>query len=126
MTQIQQSHRRAEGNPLAAGLIAFGAGLLVSSLIPPSRPERQWAGQARGMVSEHADQLRTQAGQLWEQAGQVGHEMRDNPRGPAQQAAESVRSAGAGGASAVPEQGRAAAHQTQGQAHAAADDLRRR
>jgi hypothetical protein len=27
---------KTQGNPLAAGLIAFGAGLLVSSLIPPS------------------------------------------------------------------------------------------
>ncbi|MEU9509000.1 DUF3618 domain-containing protein [Micromonospora sp. NPDC048170] len=122
----QQSRRQAEGNPLAAGLIAFGAGLLVSSLIPPSRPERQLAGQARGMVSEHSDQLRAQAGQLREQASHVGHEMRDNLREPAQQAAESVRSTAAGGASAVREQGRAATHQMQGQAHEAADDLRRR
>jgi len=122
----QQSRQQAQGNPLAAGLIAFGAGLLVSSLIPPSRPERQWAGQARGMVSDHSDQLRAQAGQLREQAGQVGHEMRDNLREPAQQAAQAVRSTAAGGASAVREQGRAATHQMQGQAHAAADDLRRR
>ncbi|MFG1775024.1 DUF3618 domain-containing protein [Micromonospora sp. NPDC049051] len=122
----QQSRRQAEGNPLAAGLIAFGAGLLVSSLIPPSRPERQWAGQAKDMVSEHSDQLRARAGQLREQASQVGHEMRDNLREPVQQAAGSVASTAAGGASAVREQGRSAAHQMQGQAHETADDLRRR
>src|SRR5687768_333929 len=30
---------KAEGNPLAVGLIAFGAGLLVASLIPASAKE---------------------------------------------------------------------------------------
>src|SRR6478752_6501811 len=33
--------RKAQGSPLAAGLIAFGAGLLVSSLLPASRVEQQ-------------------------------------------------------------------------------------
>ncbi|WP_433388137.1 DUF3618 domain-containing protein [Micromonospora sp. KLBMP9576] len=122
----QQSRQQAQGNPLAAGLIAFGAGLLVSSLVPPSRPERQWAGQAKGLVDEHSEQLRAQAGHLREQAGQVGQELRDNLREPAQEAAQAVRSTAAGGASTVREQGRSAAHQVQGQAHEAADDLRRR
>ncbi|MFG3705725.1 DUF3618 domain-containing protein [Micromonospora sp. NPDC047670] len=119
----QQSREQAQGNPLAAGLIAFGAGLLVSSLLPPSRPERQWAGQAKGKVAEHSGQLR-------EQASQVGHQVRDNLRNnmrePAQHAAQSVGSTAMHGASAVREQGRSAAHQVQGQAHEAADDLRRR
>ena len=35
--------RRAQGSPIAAGLIAFGAGLLVSSLLPASRPEQDAA-----------------------------------------------------------------------------------
>ncbi|MEV4464168.1 DUF3618 domain-containing protein [Micromonospora echinofusca] len=126
----QQSRQQAQGNPLAAGLIAFGAGLLVSSLIPASRPERQWAGQAKEMVSEHSDQLRAQAGHLREQASEVGrevgHEMRHNLREPAQEAARAVGSTAVSGASAVREQGRSAAHQMQGQAHEAADDLRRR
>lgn len=118
-----QGREQAQGNPLAAGLIAFGAGLLVSSLIPPSRPERQWAGQARDMLSEHSDVLR-------QQASQVGHQVRDNMRQnmrePVQHAAASVGSTAMHGASAVREQGRSAAHQVQGQAHEAADDLRRR
>ncbi|SCG71083.1 DUF3618 domain-containing protein [Micromonospora inositola] len=115
----QQSREQAQGNPLAAGLIAFGAGLLVSSLMPPSRPERQWAGQARGMVTEHSAGLR-------EQASEVGHQLRDNLREPAQQAARSVGSTAAQGASAVREQGRSATHQLQEQGHQAADDIRRR
>jgi len=32
--------RQAQGNPLAAGLVAFGAGLLVASLLPATRVEQ--------------------------------------------------------------------------------------
>ncbi|SIN24231.1 DUF3618 domain-containing protein [Micromonospora cremea] len=115
----RQSREQAQGNPLAAGLVAFGVGLLAASLLPPSGRERQLAGRARGMVSEHSDQLRGQA-------SQIGHQMQDNLREPAQQAAQSVRSTAGQGVSAVRDQGRSAAGQMQGQAHAAADDLRQR
>ncbi|MET8910943.1 DUF3618 domain-containing protein [Micromonospora sp. NPDC004551] len=115
----QQSRAQAQGNPLAAGLIAFGAGLLVSSLIPPSRPERHWAGQARGMVGEHSAGLR-------QQASQVGNQLRDTMREPAQQAAESVESTAAQGASAVRDQGRSAAHQVRAETQDAADEVRHR
>ncbi|MFG2577180.1 DUF3618 domain-containing protein [Streptomyces sp. NPDC048481] len=42
--------RRTQGNPLAAGLIAFGTGLLASSLLPTSETEQQKAADlmARG------------------------------------------------------------------------------
>ncbi|MET7960749.1 DUF3618 domain-containing protein [Micromonospora zamorensis] len=114
-----QSREQAQGNPVAAGLVAFGVGLLAASLIPPSGRERQLAGRARTMVSEHSDELR-------EQASQVGHQMQDNLREPAQQAAQSVRSSAQQGVSAVRDQGRSAAGQVQGETHAAADDLRQR
>ncbi|MBM0232287.1 DUF3618 domain-containing protein [Micromonospora sp. STR1_7] len=114
-----QSRERAQGNPLAAGLVAFGVGLLAASLIPPSGRERQLAGQARNMVSEHSDELR-------QQASQIGHQVQDNLREPAQQAAQSVRSTAQHGVSAVRDQGRSAAGHMQGEAHAAADDLRQR
>ncbi|MFB0840543.1 hypothetical protein ACETK3_21425, partial [Arthrobacter sp. E44] len=42
-----QVKAKTAGNPLAAGLIAFGAGLLVSSLIPPSQKEREAADQLK-------------------------------------------------------------------------------
>ncbi|MFD2767192.1 DUF3618 domain-containing protein [Micromonospora eburnea] len=109
--------QQAQGNPVAAGLIAFGAGLLVSALIPPSRSERHWAGQAKGMASQHSDELR-------EQASQVGHQMRDNLREPAMQAAQSVGSTAMHGASAVRGQARSAAQQVQGRAQETAGELR--
>ncbi|HLS72655.1 MAG TPA: DUF3618 domain-containing protein, partial [Actinomycetaceae bacterium] len=38
---------KAEGNPLAAGLVAFGVGLLAAGLIPSSRKERELVDQAK-------------------------------------------------------------------------------
>ncbi|MEV1330299.1 DUF3618 domain-containing protein [Micromonospora costi] len=118
----QQSRQQMQGNPLAAGLIAFGAGLLASALIPPSRRERQWTGQAREMVGH---QVSEHSGQLREQASHVGHEFRENMRGPAQEAARSVGSTAIKGASQMREQGRSAAQHVRGQTHEAAGELRR-
>jgi hypothetical protein len=42
--------RQAQGNPLAAGLIAFGVGWLVSSILPASEKEKQLAQQAESAV----------------------------------------------------------------------------
>ena len=43
------ARQRTRGNPLAAGLIAFGAGWLVASLLPATESEQQVAaGQGRG------------------------------------------------------------------------------
>ena len=44
--------RRTRGNPLAAGLIAFGAGWLVSSLLPATAPEQQAAGQLKDLAGK--------------------------------------------------------------------------
>ena len=38
---------KAEGNPLAVGLIAFGAGLLLASLIPASTKEKELAADVK-------------------------------------------------------------------------------
>ncbi|MDI1460699.1 DUF3618 domain-containing protein [Catellatospora sp. KI3] len=74
-----------QGSPLAAGLIAFGAGVLISALLPASEPEQRLAGQLKEKVSEHADELK-------EQASQAVGEVREHLREPVQQAVESVKS----------------------------------
>ncbi|MFC3503097.1 DUF3618 domain-containing protein [Micromonospora krabiensis] len=117
-----QSREQTQGNPLAAGMIAFGAGLLASALIPASRHERQWAGQAKGMVG---DQFRQHSDELRQQAGQFGHEMTGRMQGPAQQAARSVGSTAIRGAAQIREQGRSATHQVRGQAQESAGEFRR-
>ena len=84
--QAPQAIRRGtEGNPLAAGLIAFGAGWLLSSLAPASKPEQQVAGQAADWVREHKEPLT-------EQAGQMAEQLKEDLREPAKHAVESVKS----------------------------------
>ena len=45
---------QAEGNPLAAGLVAFGVGWLVSSLLPASEAEQRAARRAVETLKEDA------------------------------------------------------------------------
>lgn len=76
---------KAQGSPLAVGLVAFGVGMVVSSLLPPTRAERRMAGQVRETVAEHGEELK-------QKAAEVGREMKENLEEPAQRAVESVKS----------------------------------
>jgi ElaB/YqjD/DUF883 family membrane-anchored ribosome-binding protein len=101
--------RQAQGNPLAAGVIAFGVGWLVSSLLPVSEKERELAQQAEATVREHKDTL-------LEPAKQAGQEMAEQLKPAAQQAMEEVKSTAQDAAETVTDQGRSAAEDVQGQA----------
>jgi ElaB/YqjD/DUF883 family membrane-anchored ribosome-binding protein len=101
--------RQTQGNPLAAGLIAFGVGWLVSSLLPASEKEKQLAQQAESAVKEHKDTL-------LEPAKQAAQEMGEQLKPAAQDAVESVKSTAQDAATTVTEEGKAAAADVQGQA----------
>lgn len=73
---------KAEGNPLAVGLIAFGAGLLLSSLIPASDREK-----------EVADKVKEQAQPLVDEVSGVAKEVGEHLREPAREAATAVKDA---------------------------------
>jgi hypothetical protein len=66
----QMMKQQAQGNPLAAGLIAFGVGWLVSSLLPASEKEKQLAQQAESAVREHKDALLEPAKQAAQEIGE--------------------------------------------------------
>jgi gas vesicle protein len=80
----QTAKSQAQGNPLAAGLIALGAGWLLGSLLPATSKERQ----AAAAVKEQAAPLVSQAQDVAKEAAQ---EAAQNLKEPAQQAAESVK-----------------------------------
>lgn len=115
----QVLREKTEGSPLAAGLVAFGVGLVISSLIPPTDPEQRLAGQVKEKVSEHSDEFR-------EKATQIGQEVKENLREPAQQAVESVKSTVSDATDTVKEQGRAAAQDVTNQAQEAKDNVTNR
>ena len=101
--------RQTQGNPLAAGLIAFGVGWLVSSLLPASEKEKQLAQQAESAVREHKDQL-------LEPAKQAAQEIGEQLKPAAQEAMESVTSTAQDAAATVKDEGQAAVQDVQGQA----------
>jgi hypothetical protein len=113
----QAVRRQTEGNPLAAGLVAFGLGWLVSSLIPATRKEQELAVQAKDTATE---QLRPVA----QQVGQAASEVTQNLREPAQQAVESVRATASDAASTVADEGKAAAQDVKDRAQEAKDTVR--
>lgn len=47
-----QAKRQVEGNPLAAGLVAFGIGALAATLLPGSETERQGARRLRDQTGD--------------------------------------------------------------------------
>jgi len=104
-----RARRQAEGNPLAAGLIAFGLGWLVSSLLPASEKERQLAHQVK-------DQAQPAVQAVGQQAGQALSEMKDNLQQPAQEAVESVKQTAADAAGTVKDEARSAAGDVKDQA----------
>ena len=110
----QAIRRQTRGNPLAAGLIAFGAGWLVSSLLPASRREQELADQAKQVSQEKVQPA----------AQQVAAEVKENLREPAQQAVESVKSTAQDAKDTVTDEGRSAAQDVQGRAQDAAGNVR--
>ena len=113
----QTVRRQATGNPLAAGLIDFGAGLLLSSLIPASEPEQQVATQVKDFATEQGRPVAQQLGQAGQQAAQ---ELKES----AQQRAESVKQTAAEAASTVKDETQSAASDVRGQARESAGRVR--
>jgi gas vesicle protein len=93
---------KTQGNPLAAGLIAFGAGWLVSSLLPASEKETQLASKAVDTAKEYGQPLAHEAADV---TAQIGQDMKTS----AQEAVQSVKSTAADAASTVKDEGRSSA-----------------
>ncbi|RZU77640.1 uncharacterized protein DUF3618 [Micromonospora kangleipakensis] len=113
----QVLREKSEGNPLAAGLIAFGVGMLASSLIPATRREQQVATQVKEKAGEHA-------GAVKEKLGEVAGELRDELREPAQHATESVKSTAQDAVHAVKDDTKSAAQDVKDTAQQSRDQVR--
>jgi len=98
----QAIRRQTRGNPLAAGLIAFGAGWLISSLLPASRQEQRLAQQA---TEKAADVGRP----LADKARDAAMEIKDNLQEPAQEAVASVKDTATDAGRTVVDEGKSAA-----------------
>jgi|SRR4051794_28269622 uncharacterized protein YjbJ (UPF0337 family) len=72
---------QTQGNPLAAGIIAFGVGMLAATLMPVTEAERR-AGQ----------ELREHSGDLTDRVKDVAGDLKDDLSGSARHAVDEVRS----------------------------------
>ena len=108
----RQVQRRTRGNPLAAGLIAFGAGMLFSSLIPASEKER-----------EAADALKTKAEPLTTELTEAAKEVAEGLKAPAQEAMENVKATAAQATDHVKAEGQGAVDDVKYRAADAKDNV---
>jgi len=104
--------RKAQGSPIAAGMIAFGAGLLVSSLLPASRVEQQAAEKVKDTAQPMVDDLTDTA-----------KEIAGNLQEPAQHALEEVKSTATDAAVTVKDEATSAADDVKSQAQDSKDTV---
>ena len=97
------------GNPLAAGLIAFGVGWLLGSLLPTTEQEQRTAVQ----VKEAATPVIRDAAQ----------EVGDHLKEPAQQAVDAVKDTASAAVDTVKDEGTSAAQDVKDQAQQAKDTV---
>ena len=109
----QRAVAKAKGNPMAVGLIAFGAGLLAASLIPASAKEKELAGN-----------LKEAAEPLVEKAKDAAKEVGENLKEPAQEAVASVKDAATDAVDSVKSEAGSAKDDVAGEAKHVAEQQR--
>lgn len=107
--------RQTRGNPMAAGLVAFGTGLLIGSVIPESRAERDAARRVAPGMPQVADEVR-HAGE--EVASETGEAAKREAQELRESAGESMRH--------VTEEARESGQQVADEARHSAQELRHR
>lgn len=112
----QTARAQAQGNPMAAGMIALGAGWLLGSLLPASSRERQ----AAAAVKEQATPI---VGQAQEMAKEVAKEAADELKEPAMAAADSVRTTAQDAAETVKAEGQSAAEDVKSSAQSSQQNV---
>ncbi|HEY8306277.1 MAG TPA: DUF3618 domain-containing protein [Lapillicoccus sp.] len=105
--------RRTRGNPVAAGLVAFGVGWLVASLIPASEVEQQAATALKEKAQPLTDEVTNAAKQV---AG--------NLQEPAQAAVAQVKESAAQSATTVKDEASSSAQSVSSSAQSATDEVK--
>ncbi|GGG63336.1 hypothetical protein GCM10011374_28380 [Kocuria dechangensis] len=108
---------KTRGNPMAAGLIALGAGWLVGSLLPSTQKEQQ-------LVADAAERVQPHAQHAVESAKGMAQEVAQDLKEPAQEAAQSLKETAQSGAQEVKSQGQDEAQQLKGSAQESAQTVK--
>jgi len=97
----EMARQQVEGNPLAAGLIAYGFGMLVATLLPPTQTEQDLAGKAQPVLQSAMEEAKT-----------AGQEVVADLREPARDAVDQVREVASEAAQTVSANASQAAQET--------------
>ena len=103
------AQERFEGAPLAAGLVAFGSGLVLASLFPATRAEAAVAHRAVETAKE-------KGGPLLDQARAAGEEVVESVKEQATDAAQQVKDSAQQSAQVVKDEGQSSAESVRDQA----------
>ncbi|MGJ9372926.1 DUF3618 domain-containing protein [Nesterenkonia sp. CF4.4] len=86
--------QKTRGNPLAAGLIALGAGWLAASIVPASEPEKRAAAKLEDRAQPLVDDAKSQAKSMAEELKEPAQESVQRVRDSAAESAQNVKSEG--------------------------------
>ena len=107
-----QLKSQTQGSPLAAGLIAFGAGALIAALIPVSDKERQAAAE----IQDRAEPLKDEVASVAKDAAQ-------NLKEPVQQAVTDLKESAGDAVTTVQQEGQSAVKDVTSDAQDAATEI---
>ncbi|HEX7095772.1 MAG TPA: DUF3618 domain-containing protein [Acidimicrobiales bacterium] len=110
----------AQGNPLAMGLVAFGAGLVAATLFPASSTERRLAGQAQPTLEHAAEQVGPKAKEM---VGEMRDELQPAAKGAVSEVGETAKQAADTVKEDAAQAAKGTATETARSAQAARDDL---
>ena len=113
-TAPAQARRQTRGNPMAAGLVALGAGWLLGSLLPGSEKERELAVAAKEQVQDSG---------VVEEVKAVAQEVVEQVKPAAQEAAEQVKATAAAGVDTVKQDASSAAEDVKASAQESKDTV---
>ena len=101
---------RTQGNPLAAGLVAFGVGMLASALIPASEKEAEAAQRLTEAAKEHGqpflDEAKSVGAQLGQDLKESAAESAQEVKSTAQESVQNVKEEGKSSAQNVKDEAR--------------------
>ncbi|HVL99878.1 MAG TPA: hypothetical protein VM324_11360 [Egibacteraceae bacterium] len=90
--QLEEKGRRHyQGNPLAVGLVAFGAGALIGSLLPDTQPERKISGDLKQRLAPVGQELKQAGQEVAQDLRQEAQTKIEDVKGTASEAAEAVK-----------------------------------
>lgn len=120
----RQVQRKAQGNPLAAGLIALGVGALIGGLFPPSRPEKEMARKVEDRAQPLVEEAKSMAAEAREHLQPAAQEALESVKQTAGEATEQVKSEAQGAKDEVVGEAKSSAQSVQSDAKGAAEQTR--